>query len=205
MEEIDPLFDPPELAEGLGGDSWENALEALASELDEPESANPLGDLIASIDADIAAGAPEAPAKLTPQPEVMRRGHLVFSLSGERFAAPVERVVRLDRLGPLTPVPHTPPWILGVANVRGSIVPALDLRPLLGLSEEAGQVHAGLVQLRSRKDGLVAGVVVDALHGIRTFDDGETDDQRPQELDIDGLFESAPIRALIHAGGPQSG
>ena len=198
MDDAAPILDLPEFPdEAWGQDSWEQALDAFAAEIPGPESDNPLGDLIASIDADIAAGAPDAPADLTPRPEAIRRGSLVFSVSGERYAAPVERVVRLDRLGAVTPTPNTPAWVLGVTNVRGEIVPVLDLRRLLGLPAAPSAGARRLVQLKGPAPGLAAGVVVDGLHGIRSLEEEEPASGRPQPLDVDGLFNSAELRELM--------
>ena len=56
---------------------------------------------------------------------------LVFSLSGERFGIKTEYVVEVVPLEGLTPVPCTPPFVLGVVNHRGRILPILDLGRLL--------------------------------------------------------------------------
>jgi purine-binding chemotaxis protein CheW len=195
-------------------DDWQEALEGLATELEEvelggpescapdsfePESNDPLGDLTASIDAAIAAGPEGLAEPAAPEPTIQRQSRLVFSVAGERFSAPLDRVVRLDRLDRLTPVPNTPAFVLGVTNVRGEIVTALDLRQLLGLRGERRPVDARLVQLRAAGGGMTAGVVVDALHGIRELAEGE--DGAPHPLDVDALFDSAPIQALLRGGG----
>jgi|GEM_PF-2100292 len=199
MDDPDLTFEPVEPS----ADDWDDDnLDALSAA---PESADPLGDLIASIDAAIAADAPLEPVEPAPRPEAIRRGHLVFSLSGRRFAAPIDRVVRLDRLGRITPTPNTPPFVLGVANVRGAIVPALDLRKLLGMPTAERSPNARLVQLKGGAQELVAGVVVDALHGIRTFEQGRAEDEALHVLDVDALFRSAEIRDLMNQGKPRSG
>jgi purine-binding chemotaxis protein CheW len=58
---------------------------------------------------------------------------LVFSVSGERFGVKAEHVVEVIPLEGLTPVPCTPPFVVGVVNHRGRIFPVLDLRRLLDL------------------------------------------------------------------------
>ncbi len=208
MDDLDLTFEPVEPS----ADDWDdNGLEALAAGLDElgvpdePESADPLGDLIASIDAAIAADVPAPPIDRAPRPESIRRGHLLFSLSGRRFAAPIDRVVRLDRLGVITPTPNTPAFVLGVANVRGAIVPALDLRRLLGMPVAERGANARLVQLKSGDKELLAGVVVDALHGIRTFEQRQARDEALHVLDVDALFGSTEIQQLMAGDKPRSG
>ena len=58
---------------------------------------------------------------------------LAFRVGGERYAVEVKAVfVALDARG-LTPLPATPPWVLGAIVARTRVVPVLDLRALLGL------------------------------------------------------------------------
>lgn len=59
---------------------------------------------------------------------------LVFSLSGERYGIETTHVLEVIPLRGLTPVPCTPPFVLGVVNHRGRILPVLDLRRLLELA-----------------------------------------------------------------------
>jgi purine-binding chemotaxis protein CheW len=58
---------------------------------------------------------------------------LVFSLGDERYAFPTGQVAEVRPLGRLTPLPGAPAFVAGLINVRGRIVPVLDLRPLFGL------------------------------------------------------------------------
>jgi purine-binding chemotaxis protein CheW len=52
---------------------------------------------------------------------------------GEHYALPVERVLEVGALGEVTPVPSAPPAVIGVRNLRGQIIPVLDLAELFGL------------------------------------------------------------------------
>jgi purine-binding chemotaxis protein CheW len=60
--------------------------------------------------------------------------YLVFTLSGERYAVPVLAVREIIRLCPITPVATMPPHIRGVINLRGRVIPLIDLRVRFGLS-----------------------------------------------------------------------
>jgi purine-binding chemotaxis protein CheW len=60
-----------------------------------------------------------------------------FHLGGEQFALPVEEVQEVLVKQPLTPVPLAPPEILGLLNLRGAIMPAIDLRRRLGFPDAA--------------------------------------------------------------------
>ncbi len=65
---------------------------------------------------------------------------LAFSLAGERYALEAASVLEVVLLRDLTPVPCTPPSILGVVNHRGRILPVIDFRRLLDLTgQEVGE------------------------------------------------------------------
>ncbi len=97
---------------------------------------------------------------------------LVFSLAGERYGVETTHVLEVISLRELTPVPCTPPVILGVVNHRGRILPVLDLRRLFGLSgqgiAEGGRivaVEAGRMTCGIFADG-VAGTIQVAAHEV---------------------------------------
>ncbi|MEZ5365126.1 MAG: chemotaxis protein CheW [Bryobacterales bacterium] len=79
----------------------------------------------AELEVQTAPAAPEA----DDEPPV---NHIVFGLHGARYAVSIRSVLELDRLSPITPVPNTPEFVLGVTNVRGEVVSVIDLRRLLG-------------------------------------------------------------------------
>ena len=58
---------------------------------------------------------------------------LAFELSSRRLALPVDLVETIVRAAAITPLPQSPPFVEGVVNLRGRIVPVLDLRRRLGL------------------------------------------------------------------------
>jgi purine-binding chemotaxis protein CheW len=64
---------------------------------------------------------------------------LAFSLGNDWYAIETSWVRAIEREVAITPVPRAPVWLAGVFNQRGTLVPAVDPRPLLGLSpREAG-------------------------------------------------------------------
>lgn len=91
----------------------------------------------------VAAELRERLARLQPRDEAARPAQrprvsfLTFWVAGEEYALPLERAVEIVRCEALTAVPQTPPWLRGVMNVRGSVVPVVDLAPRLGGGEVA--------------------------------------------------------------------
>ncbi len=79
--------------------------------------------------------------------------HVRLRVAAETLAMPVGHVVEVAKLGDLEPVPRSRPEILGVSNMRGQILPVVDLALLLGIQRtaapsrllvaEAGDLGAG--------------------------------------------------------------
>ncbi|MHC5080453.1 MAG: chemotaxis protein CheW [Planctomycetota bacterium] len=91
---------------------------------------------------------------------------LVFRVGPERFALPVEDVREITRVPPLIArVPRGADFLLGVMNLRGQIVPVLDLRSMLGQPQGGGKATARVVVLRGSEGDL--GVLAEVVSGLR--------------------------------------
>lgn len=64
---------------------------------------------------------------------------VVFQLMDRQFAIPLEHVQRVIRMAAVTPVPDSPPEIMGIINLQGNVVPVLDIRE--SLSMPAGEAN----------------------------------------------------------------
>jgi|CXWL01.1.fsa_nt_gi purine-binding chemotaxis protein CheW len=93
------------------------------------------------------------------------RQFVTFFLAGEEHAVPVGQVQEVLALGRITRVPTTPAWILGVANVRGSVLPVVDVAIKLGLPPTATGARSSIVVLESQAfgDRMRLGVVVESV------------------------------------------
>ena len=70
----------------------------------------------------------------------------VFMLAGSRFAVEVGQAREVVVFDSLTPVPLAPPFLMGLANLRGAVMPIVDLGPLLGLpAREPARQTLGIV------------------------------------------------------------
>ena len=98
------------------------------------------------------------------QTEGMSGKWATFLLAGEMFALEVENVQEVLMEQPLTPVPRAPEHIVGLLNLRGQIISAIDLRRRLHFPpREAGQSSKLLVVTGS---GAQFSVVVDDIHDV---------------------------------------
>jgi purine-binding chemotaxis protein CheW len=86
----------------------------------------------------------------------------------ETFALPVRQVQEILRVAELTRVPHAPYPVRGVTNMRGYVLPVVDLRLRLGLSsQELGERHRVMV-IASR--GRLVGLLVDGVDQVVQID-----------------------------------
>jgi len=85
-----------------------------------------------------------------------------FRVAQEAYAISVLNVLEVAGLGEVTPVPGAPREILGVRNLRGKILPVIDLAALLGTrrSEPPGRL------LVTESDGRQAGLAIDEVTGV---------------------------------------
>jgi purine-binding chemotaxis protein CheW len=90
---------------------------------------------------------------------------LVFTLHGRELALPVEEVIEVLRMVAVTALPEAPCWVAGVINLRGRIIPVIDLRARLGMPprEPALSTPIIVVGRREAAAGLLADGAVEVL------------------------------------------
>ena len=92
-----------------------------------------------------------------------------FRLGQRRLVSSFDVVMEILPMPAVTPVPGAQPWMLGVANVRGTLLPVVDLKQFL--EGERTVVHDGQRMLVVRQAGGNVAVLIDELYGQRTFND----------------------------------
>ena len=99
-------------------------------------------------------------------PDALAGKYLTFLLAGEEYGIEILRVQEIISVLPVTRVPRTPPFIRGVINLRGKVIPIVDLREKLGLpaATEPAQVMI-VVQVR----GIPFGIVVDSVSEVASI------------------------------------
>lgn len=103
------------------------------------------------------------------QPTVRRMGTWVsFALAGETFALPVEPVREVVRVGNITRVPHAPKPIRGVTNLRGRVIPIVDLRLRIDLPPTEFERATRIIVVAAR--GRLIGLLVDAVQQVVHLD-----------------------------------
>lgn len=94
--------------------------------------------------------------------------YLTFRLGDETFALDVAEVREILDFTTVTKVPKTPPFMRGVINLRGSVVPVMDLRLKFGMSSTEQTVNSCIivVELELEGDQVVVGVLADAVQEV---------------------------------------
>lgn len=96
---------------------------------------------------------------------------LSFHLIGESFALPIGQVKEIIQFGGVTEIPLTPPYIRGVINLRGAVVPVLDLAVRFGKPPVAIERRTCIVivELQHAEQVLDIGLVVDSVSEVVEF------------------------------------
>jgi purine-binding chemotaxis protein CheW len=94
--------------------------------------------------------------------------YLTFFLAGEEYALSILQVTDIIECGVVTRVPGTPPWIRGVHNLRGTVVPVIDLAIKFGLppTEITRRTCVVIVELHVDDEALIMGVMTDSVHQV---------------------------------------
>jgi purine-binding chemotaxis protein CheW len=94
--------------------------------------------------------------------------YLTFQLAGEEYAVGILRVKEIIAYGPLTTVPQAPPSVRGVINLRGSVVPVIDLAVKFGLptSPQTNRTCIVIVEVDLDGEPTVIGILTDAVNQV---------------------------------------
>ncbi len=102
--------------------------------------------------------------------------YLTFLLGHESYGLPVLQVREIIRLVDITPVPHMPAYIKGVINLRGKLVPVLDLRVRFDLAalEFTESTCIVVTQVKSVSGGTMhMGFIVDGVEEVLNLAQGD--------------------------------
>ncbi|ASS65696.1 MULTISPECIES: chemotaxis protein CheW [unclassified Paenibacillus] len=98
---------------------------------------------------------------------------IVFALGEEEYGIEVDKVKTVERLMPVTRVPKTPAFVKGVVNLRGVVVPVIDLRGRFGLEETESTDQTRIIIVRSGE--LEVGFIVDRANDVTDINTDDID------------------------------
>lgn len=89
---------------------------------------------------------------------------VVFTLGNEEYAINISSTQEIMRIPPLTIIPNTPPFLEGVFNLRGNVIPVFDLKKRFNLAQTERGIDSRLLILDL--DGVRAGIIVDDVSEV---------------------------------------
>lgn len=145
--------------------------------------------------------------------------YLTFKLDDEVFALDISQVREVLDFTALTRVPRTPDFMRGVINLRGSVVPVVDMRLKFGMSKTEQTVNTCIIIVEINLDGekLILGALADSVQEVIDLEPdqiepaprigtrlntefikgmGKRDDQFVIILEIDRIFSSCDLSAV---------
>lgn len=103
--------------------------------------------------------------------------HLTFTMGEEEYGLDILKVQEIIGIMPITRIPRTPGFVRGVINLRGKVIPVIDLRTRFGLEapEDTDRTCIVVVQVTRASGRTVMGIVVDAVSEVIDVVDGEVE------------------------------
>ncbi len=128
---------------------------------------------------DIERRSKEQAAGLPQQAEVTRPwSGIGFRMGDVQMVSAVGDVNEILHFPQITIIPGTKSWIKGMANIRGNLIPIIDLNSYLGSTQT--QLNAGSRVLIINNADLWAGLLVDQVFGLKHFYEDEIIDEKPE-------------------------
>jgi purine-binding chemotaxis protein CheW len=147
--------------------------------------------------------------------------YLTFKLADEIFALDVGKVREILEITNITKVPQTPDFMRGVINLRGSVVPVIDMRLKFGMSPTEQTVNTCIIVVEVNMDGdtTILGALADSVQEVVEMEPesiepaphigtklntdfikgmGKVDTNFVMILDIDKVFSSAELSDMAH-------
>jgi len=102
------------------------------------------------------------------QEAIMQQQYLTFFLAHEEYAVNIQKVKEIIEYSSVTKVPKVPRWIRGVINLRGNVVPVVDLAVRFGLDERpiTKTTCIVIVEVQQESENTVMGVIADAVNQV---------------------------------------
>lgn len=127
--------------------------------------------------------------------------YLTFNLAGEEYGIGILKVKEIIGMMPITPVPQTPQFVRGVINLRGQVIPVIDLRLKFGMAEldYTDRTSIIVVEARHGTGKVQIGIVVDSVSEVVNIK-GEDVEDTPTfgtKLDTEYILGMAKIQGGV--------
>lgn len=101
-----------------------------------------------------------------------------FRLGSHHFVAAMDEITEILKVPPVTRLPNVKPWVQGVANVRGRLIPVVDLDRFFETPSQESMRNRHILVIEQQEQ--VDGLIVDAVEGMQHFPVDEFSDAVPE-------------------------
>lgn len=115
---------------------------------------------------------------------------VVFQLNNEEYAVNIKQSKQIIKIAKITPVPNTPNYIRGVINLRGQIVPVVDLKKRFSISGRGDKERIITVEVRNT----LIGLVVDNINGVLWYNPEKELEPAPE---VSGDIKNEFIKGVV--------
>jgi len=144
---------------------------------------------------------------MSEQAQVMDRSaakegkYLTFSLADEEYGIGILKVKEIIGMMSVTSVPQTPGFVKGVINLRGKVIPVVDLRLKFGMEESAYTERTCIivVEVTNRQGRVQIGIIVDAVSEVLNIKAGDIEETPTfgTSFDSDFILGMAKIEGSV--------
>jgi purine-binding chemotaxis protein CheW len=111
---------------------------------------------------------------------------VVFNLANEHYGVDIAAVDGIVEMKPITTVPHAPSFVEGITNLRGEVLPVIDLRKRFSLP--AGETTKETRIVNVEMDGTKVGMIVDAVTEVLRVAEEDIEPASPIVMTVDSAF-----------------
>ena len=104
--------------------------------------------------------------------------YLTFSLDNEQYGIGILKIKEIIGMIPITPVPRTPEYVKGVINLRGKVIPVIDLRQRFGMGvvDYTERTCIIVVEIQGLSGTVMMGILVDSVSEVLSIKGEEIED-----------------------------
>ena len=127
--------------------------------------------------------------------------YLTFALGQEEYGLPVLKVREIIKMMTVTSVPQVPSYVRGVINLRGTVIPVIDLRLKFGMPDVEASAHTCIVVVQGERTGrrVMLGIIVDHVSEVLNIS-GEEIERTPdfgETLDTQFMLGMAKVKGQV--------
>ena len=111
---------------------------------------------------------------------------VAFNLGAEEYAIDILSVQEINRILPITRIPNAPHYVVGVINLRGNVIPVIDLHKRLNIQLQDNSEQTRIIILKVGE--MIAGIIVDGVTEVLKLDHGQIEEASNIATSVDNEF-----------------